>query len=69
MRLLTLTLKQKALQELFKPAKFFGRRDRGTWTYAIEEVNLPMTRRRGEGFQSMFPLEGGDGEEHCETTH
>ncbi|CAM9757457.1 unnamed protein product, partial [Ascophyllum nodosum] len=36
-RLLKLMLQQQPLKGLFRPAKHFGLRDRGTWTYAIEE--------------------------------
>lgn len=38
MRLLTLILKQRPLKDLLRPALRFGLRDRGTWTYAIEEA-------------------------------
>ncbi|CAM9580526.1 unnamed protein product [Pylaiella littoralis] len=38
MRLLTLMLQQQPLKDLLRPAVRFGLRDRGTWTYAIEEA-------------------------------
>lgn len=53
MRLLTRMLKERSVQELLRPAKRFGRRDRGTWTYVIEEaffdpllLSLVKKRRR-----------------------
>ena len=38
MRLLTLMLRQRPLKDMLKPARRFGLRDRGTWTYVIEEA-------------------------------
>eukprot|EP00904_Undaria_pinnatifida_P011070 jgi/Undpi1/7093/HiC_scaffold_22.g09567.m1 len=38
MRLLKLMLRQRPLKDLLRPARRFGLRDRGTWTYAIEDV-------------------------------
>ena len=38
MRLLTLMLKKRPLKDMLRPARRFGLRDRGTWTYAIEEA-------------------------------
>lgn len=38
MRLLTLMLRKRPLKDMLRPARRFGLRDRGTWTYAIEEA-------------------------------
>ncbi|CAM9966823.1 unnamed protein product [Ectocarpus sp. 12 AP-2014] len=55
MRLLGLILQQRPLKDLLRPASRFGLRDRGTWTYAIEEaffdpllLALIMQKRRDQ---------------------
>lgn len=55
MRVLTLMLQQRSLKGLLRPSTRFGIRDRGTWTYAIEEaffdpllLALVKRRRRDE---------------------
>lgn len=40
MQLFLLMLQQKALKKLFRPALRFGLRDKGTWTYVIEQVRI-----------------------------
>lgn len=37
LRLLNLMFQREPLKDLIQPAKRFGRRDRRTWTYVIEE--------------------------------
>ncbi|CAN0369157.1 unnamed protein product, partial [Ectocarpus fasciculatus] len=55
MRLLGLILQKRPLKDLLRPASRFGLRDRGTWTYAIEEayfdpllLALIMQKRRDQ---------------------
>lgn len=55
MRLLGLMLQKRPLKDLLRPASRFGLRDRGTWTYAIEEaffdpllLALIMQKRRDQ---------------------
>lgn len=53
MVVLEVMLRDRSLLELFKPARRFGCRDRGVWTYVIEEafydpllLDLVKKRRR-----------------------
>ncbi|CAB1099266.1 unnamed protein product [Ectocarpus sp. CCAP 1310/34] len=64
MRLLGLMLQKRPLKDLLRPASRFGLRDRGTWTYAIEEaffdpllLALIMQKRRdqrNDGVTAIF---------------